>query len=497
MEQFNSRDDFEQFLRNCTDDFIMIPARKVWYGIYNDMHPAKRWPSLAIALVMLFSILFVGISNNNALNNASLHKELVFATKSVSSEKNSVIAEKQPEKNIARIVKATINNEKINNTTVIDNINKNEVLNNDDVNSIGNIPTSFTTYNTNKKTSVDNKKSNKSTQRQSKKYFNTSVLNEVTDEEIALQDPSNSKKLKPLIINNATIDLQNNGTALNDNNNSISTKELKIDDKQALEKSIKNEEKEWMEDYALKNKPKLYFSKPSKTITYYLTPSYGFRNLSKVSLNKSAATSSTMARSTFMDDKESNNDKAAINIEAGTSLRFPINKRVFLKVGAQFNYTNYITKATDIGHTTEAIVATNPNLNYVKATTYTTEKGKANLNNTTLQISIPVGLDVKLVNAGKINWYLGATLQPTYTFGGSAFLLSTDERNYISDHTMLRKWNINTAIETFITYKPSAQVTVEFGPQLRYQLFSTYKQIYSYKENLYNIGMKIGVTRSF
>jgi hypothetical protein len=71
MEDNNNKYDFEQFLRNSVDDFKMIPSRKIWYGIYNNMHPDRKWPSIAVCLVILSAIMFVGVANNNAISNAT------------------------------------------------------------------------------------------------------------------------------------------------------------------------------------------------------------------------------------------------------------------------------------------------------------------------------------------------------------------------------------------------------------------------------------------
>lgn len=68
MEKKFYNEDFEQFLRESVESFQMFPSRKVWYGIYNDLHPSKKWPSLAITLLLVSAVLFLGISNNNSIN---------------------------------------------------------------------------------------------------------------------------------------------------------------------------------------------------------------------------------------------------------------------------------------------------------------------------------------------------------------------------------------------------------------------------------------------
>ncbi|HAO03359.1 MAG TPA: hypothetical protein DCQ15_01400, partial [Chitinophagaceae bacterium] len=74
MEKKFYNEDFEQFLRESVESFQMFPSRKVWYGIYNDLHPSKKWPSLAITLLLVSAVLFLGISNNNSINRDTQKK---------------------------------------------------------------------------------------------------------------------------------------------------------------------------------------------------------------------------------------------------------------------------------------------------------------------------------------------------------------------------------------------------------------------------------------
>ena len=57
--------DFEQSLKEHSDEFKMIPSKKVWHGIYNDMHPGRRWPSIAMSLMLIFTLVVVGHLNTH------------------------------------------------------------------------------------------------------------------------------------------------------------------------------------------------------------------------------------------------------------------------------------------------------------------------------------------------------------------------------------------------------------------------------------------------
>lgn len=119
------------------------------------------------------------------------------------------------------------------------------------------------------------------------------------------------------------------------------------------------------------------------------------------------------------------------------------------------------------------------------------------LNNNSYQVSVPVGADLKLAGRNNLKWYAGATLQPTYIAGGNTYLISSDTKYYVEDNSMMRKWNLNAGIETFVSYKTKSGIILNAGPQFRYQLFSTMTNEYTYDEKLYNLGLKIGVITNF
>ena len=174
-----------------------------------------------------------------------------------------------------------------------------------------------------------------------------------------------------------------------------------------------------------------------------------------------------------------------------------LSNNIRLKTGLQANYTNYISKVTELGHPTQTSLATTGVQNTLRSSSYASKEGNTNLNRTTWQIALPIGLDIKIAGNNKLKWYIGTTAQPTYLLSGSTFVLSADEKNYINENGLLRKWNLNTAVETFLSFKPSSGVTLNVGPQFRYQVLSSYKKTYNFTEKLYNVGVKVGLTTNF
>ena len=190
-------------------------------------------------------------------------------------------------------------------------------------------------------------------------------------------------------------------------------------------------------------------------------------------------------------------------METGLGLSYSLSRFIQIKAGIQLNYTSYGISADQTNHP----ILTNLLLNgpnngnlYLAANTSTFSNSSGlqpvTLHNTTYQFSLPVGMAIKLAGNKNLSWYAGATLQPSFVIGGTANLISSDYKNYITDATLLRKWNMNTGFETYVNYKLGSY-TLRVGPQLRYQLLSTYDSKYTFSEKLYNMGIKVGVVKGF
>lgn len=180
-------------------------------------------------------------------------------------------------------------------------------------------------------------------------------------------------------------------------------------------------------------------------------------------------------------------------------------KSVKLKTGLQFNYTDYKINAYEIGEPAYANLQTiNHQNGYSSLESYTSSyfnvaDGQTGnrYNSNTFQVSIPVGAEVKILSNKHFEWLAGATIQPSLLITGTPFLISADMKNYINDKELFRRWNINTSVETHFSYKINNGFLFNAGPQFRYQLFSTYDSKYIYNEYLYNIGIKLGISKSF
>jgi len=96
--------------------------------------------------------------------------------------------------------------------------------------------------------------------------------------------------------------------------------------------------------------------------------------------------------------------------------------------------------------------------------------------------------------AGNDNLQLNAaaSFQPSYVLANQAYILSTDKFNYITQPSLSRRWNMGTNIGTFISFN-SNKYKWEIGPQVHYQLLSSYSNEYHVKEHFIDYGIRLGI----
>jgi hypothetical protein len=77
--------------------------------------------------------------------------------------------------------------------------------------------------------------------------------------------------------------------------------------------------------------------------------------------------------------------------------------------------------------------------------------------------------------------------------GDRAYIISSDYKNYSLVPSLTRKWNVATSFETFVGYS-TGKLKWQVGPQVRYQLLSSFVDEYPVKENLFDFGLKVGIS---
>jgi hypothetical protein len=192
----------------------------------------------------------------------------------------------------------------------------------------------------------------------------------------------------------------------------------------------------------------------------------------------------------------------AMGYNLGGNLVYKITKNISLKAGLEFSYSRYYIKAYN-ANPSQSSATLNPYLGYIPDSVMNYNGGGGILNsknpqhyqNKYYQLSMPLGVEMKVVGNGKLQLHLGATIQPSYLLNTDSYVLSEDYNSYAKDAPVFRRWNLNAGAEAFISYGVG-KIRWELGPQVRYQIFSTYKNSYPFNENMLNYGIRIGFSKT-
>ncbi|HEX4956723.1 MAG TPA: hypothetical protein VFV46_00990 [Lacibacter sp.] len=224
-----------------------------------------------------------------------------------------------------------------------------------------------------------------------------------------------------------------------------------------------------------------------KKLQFYITPSASYRVL---------ITDNRFTFGNFRDPNAVVADRSSLGLEGGASMLFPVSTRLILKAGLQINYTKYVVTASRYKQELTTINFTNYGSTQ-RTTDLRTNNGyfPEDVANTTLQLSIPLGMELRLAGNKQFSLNLGAGLQPTYQLYATGLLVTNDLKNYIKAPDLLSRLNLNSNLETFFRWG-SGDLQFQMGPQLRYQLFSNSKGKYPVQEHLVDYGLKFGIIKT-
>jgi hypothetical protein len=186
--------------------------------------------------------------------------------------------------------------------------------------------------------------------------------------------------------------------------------------------------------------------------------------------------------------------------DVGGNILYRISKNISLKAGLDFSFNRYYIKAYN-SNSTQASATLNSYLGYVADSLnnsnsgVSTDKNPQHYQNRYYQLSLPVGVEMNVAGNGKLQLHVGATLQPSYLLNTDAYVLSNDYSSYTKDPQAFRRWNLIAGTEVYLSYAVG-KIRWEIGPQVRYQIFSTYKNSYPLQENMLNYGIRIGISKS-
>ncbi|HEY2648950.1 MAG TPA: outer membrane beta-barrel protein [Puia sp.] len=185
----------------------------------------------------------------------------------------------------------------------------------------------------------------------------------------------------------------------------------------------------------------------------------------------------------------------------GGNILYRISKNISLKAGLEFSFSRYYINTYN-SNQGQSQATLSSYFGYVADSLISMTNGSGTINknpdrfqNRYYQLSIPLGVDMKVISKGKFQVHLGATMQPSYLLNTDAYVLSNDFSSYTKDADAFRRWNLIAGAEAYVSYGVG-KIRWEIGPQVRYQIFSTYKNSYPLQENMLNYGLRIGISKS-
>lgn len=268
-----------------------------------------------------------------------------------------------------------------------------------------------------------------------------------------------------------------------------------------ITKEEENRKVNWLQEYAVYDLSPFRPQRLSWQISF--APTMNYRKLTgQDNANmQSSARNIPIALSIEGDVDKLVNHKPALGFELGSYVVYSLSHNLALKGGLQFNYSRYEIQAYSSA-TERATIAlnsinglTSPSISNLTQLRNFGGYAVQELQNQYFQLSVPLGVEVNLLGSKKLQLGVAGTVQPTYLLNRNTYLISSDYKNYTKEPSLVRRWNVNTSAETFVSYK-TAGLKWQVGPQIRYQLFSSYTDKYPIKEYLIEYGVKIGVTKT-
>jgi hypothetical protein len=435
----NFNNEFERFLKESADQYRLYPSAHVWKGVYSALHSRRKWFGLGIVLLLitgtLVTILITHSSKQTAIstNKTNRLQKAVPTAISVQPVEKTVALNNSRNSSIKILTEGVpgISSSRLYDATADNLIGIRDYVNNNSVNNFS--PLSY------------------------------NLTDELTDQDMAgtmsshtVLDYSNMNRLTPSRLFDWTIE-----SVLN-----------------SFNPTAKDHKK---------------FS-----LQFNFTPTISYRKLSgNNSFLNSSASRSNATYAPLYDINSVVTHKPDMGLEFGLTEKYSVASNFKVKAGLQFNINRYDIKAFNYPFEVAKIALRGSSGvdSFYTISTHRNYGGYKSdwLQNFYFEISVPIGIELNLMGDDKVQFGVAGSIQPTYVLGDRAYLLSTDYKNYALVPWLIRRWNANTALETFVSYS-TGKMKWQVGPQVRYQLLSSFIDKYPVKENLFDFGLKVGIS---
>ena len=441
-------DDFEQLIRQKADQYKMYPSDHVWKGVHRALHGRRRWYWAGLSVLLLGVGFFTAdfLLKERTVNPLALKlQSSLTATQEASQQvptpiaesatRNLSIANSSPERVSGRVP---------------------------DFSKAGDIETSF-----------------------------PFLTNPVTAENSTFIDRSS---ISNSIVRSPKLDI------ITDATQPAQASLSEFADAASESAQHADQQVNWLQEYAVYQ----LTSKKSQRLGWmlYFSPTMNYRKLTGSSSVYSPASeiqSVPLALSFAGAVDQFVHHKPALGFELGSSFLYRTSKHVNFKAGIQFNYSRYNIEAYS-SYTEKATIALSPYWDADTMVSYTSVRNlggyaQQEIANQYFEVSMPIGIEVRLFGNEKLQLNVAGTVQPTYLLNRNSYLITTDYKNYTREPSLVRRWNVNAGVETYVAYN-TGTVRWQLGPQFRYQLLSSYVNKYPIKEYLMEYGFKIGVSKT-
>ena len=238
-------------------------------------------------------------------------------------------------------------------------------------------------------------------------------------------------------------------------------------------------------------------------IQLYFSPSVSYRRLVGKATDYNYAYSGLPYSATLgfpTDVNKAVTHKPSVGMELGAAVAYPLTSNLRIKAGLQFNLNNYDIEAYNYTPEMAPLTAAgSPGysrpINTVSYYRNFFGFSRTWLRNTHFTVSTPIGLELVVPASRKVSVNLASTIQPTYTIRNNSYLISTNLKNYAQEPSLYRTWNVNAGAEAYLSVSKGSYRWI-MGPQIRYQLLSSYKENYPISEHLIDYGMKFGIQKT-
>jgi hypothetical protein len=474
MERNLHNEDFEEFLKLKTDHYKLYPSDKVWKGVYKSLHTRKRWFQVGGSFLFLSALLFINYEFNNKKPAPAPQQVNATAKATVPETQKTTVPVTQnsiPKVIIASsVTKVTLPAKRKNNLSPLD--------------------ASLFAENSATPAPVETSRAADVAQQ------DIGITNGNTEMESTSETVAGLRSDETM--SNEVADATHHPDAVNNAGAAV----IKVSNEERVNPDINHRSSHegadvnWLQEMAAM---KLASTKRNRfNLQFYFSPTVSYRKLTDGEKSKDLSNvplaTNQLGLTSFVDHKPS------IGLELGSNLLFSPSKKLTLKTGLQLNYSRYSIKAYKFYYEKAKIELLTAGRISDTMSSYTSIRNfngysPEQLENQYIQLSMPIGAEYKLLGGKRLQLTVAGTIQPTYLLYNDTYLLSTDFINYTKEPSLIRRWNVNTSAEAYVSYYIGS-MRWQIGPQFRYQSLSSYVDRYPIKEYLFEYGVKIGVSKT-